>query len=226
MLTLVDRIPELRNDLEEAADPTKVDAMFAYMKGRSPFLGVTSPIRKMVTRPVLSAVRTASEDELLDFAEACWEEPEREFRYVATDALRRGVRKLSDISLPRVRHLVQTDSWWDTVDALAVNTIGPMVTNHPELAEEMDRWINDDDFWIVRTAILHQLMYKERTDAARLFSYAQIRAADQEFFIRKAIGWSLRQYARIEPEAVQSFVQEHDGELSGLTKREALKHLS
>ncbi len=100
-----------------------------------------------------------------------------------------------------------------------------MVAAHSELAVEMDRWIRDDDIWIARTAILHQLGYRERTDAERLFAYALRRAGDSEFFIRKALGWALRQYAGIEPESVRQFVSDNQDVLSGLTIREATKHL-
>ena len=101
-----------------------------------------------------------------------------------------------------------------------------MVTNHAELVDDMDDWIESDDIWIARTAILHQLMYRERTDVNRLFTYCEMRMDDTDFFMRKAIGWALRQYARINPEAVVSFVKQHEQDLAGLTKREALKHLA
>ena len=88
----------------------------------------------------------------------------------------------------------------------------------------MDEWIHDDNLWVARTAILHQLNYKARTDEARLFAYVEARALDQEFFIRKALGWALRNYARVAPDAVRTFIDTHP-ELSGLTRREATKHL-
>ena len=100
-----------------------------------------------------------------------------------------------------------------------------MVTTHPELAEEMDLWVESEDMWIARTAILHQLMFKDRTDTNRLFAYCEMRMADNEFFIRKAIGWALRHYARTDPDAVRAFVNRNEQDLSGLSKREALKHL-
>jgi 3-methyladenine DNA glycosylase AlkD len=98
------------------------------------------------------------------------------------------------------------------------------VANHG-LADEMDRWIDDADIWVARTAILHQLSYKSATDGDRLFAYARSRAGDTEFFIRKALGWALRQYAREEPDRVRAFVAANRSHLSGLTVREALKHI-
>ncbi len=224
MIRLVDRIPELRHDLEEVADPEKAFAMAAYMKDRFVFLGVPSPDRKLLARPLINAVKNAAEADLLDLTQVLWDEPEREFQYIAADALRRGANQLSAEALPRVSKLITSNSWWDTVDALAINTVGPMVTNHPELAQDMDKWINDDNLWTARTAILHQLKYKSNTDPDRLFNYVEQRASDTEFFIRKALGWALREYAKTEPDAVQTFVATNEGALSGLTKREALKH--
>lgn len=225
-IQLIDRIPELRHDLEELADSLKAEGMTAYMKDRFVFLGVPSPDRKLLARPLINSVKKATEAELLDLAEALWDEPEREFHYVASDALRRGAKQLSATALPRIRRLIETNSWWDTIDTLAINTVGPMVANHPKLTQEMDHWINDDNIWVVRTAILHQLKYKAETDQDRLFAYAQRRASDSEFFIRKALGWALREYAKTNPGAVQTFVTTNEGSLSVLSKREALKHFN
>ena len=143
---------------------------------------------------------------------------------MATDVLRKTAANLGPGSLPRIRKLIETNSWWDTVDSVAAWTVGPLVFNNPQLASDMDDWIDDENIWVARTAILHQLSFKESTDAARLFAYAQIRATDTEFFIRKAIGWALRQFARVEPDSVREFVAANP-QLSGLTRREAMKHL-
>jgi 3-methyladenine DNA glycosylase AlkD len=125
-----------------------------------------------------------------------------------------------------VERLVTTKSWWDTVDSLAKGGAGALVLRHPDLAATMDRWIDDGNIWLRRTAILHQLGFKERTDAARLFRYCALRAGEQEFFIRKALGWALREYSKVDAEAVRAFVSEHERELSGLSKREALLWLN
>jgi 3-methyladenine DNA glycosylase AlkD len=146
-------------------------------------------------------------------------------QYVAADALRRHQQKLTPGDLAAVAELITTKPWWDTVDALATHVVGPLVLRHRELAEVMDRWITSEDIWLARTAILHQLLYKEQTDVTRLFAYADERAADTEFFIRKALGWALRQYARVDPAAVRAYVASREDSLSGLTRREALKRL-
>ena len=216
-------VETLCDELGSVADPTAAPAMAAYMKHRFEFFGVKAPQRRAATKATMAAAELASGDELIEFARACWEEPEREFQYVAQDALGANVTRLESRHLPGIRDLVTTRSWWDTVDTLAAWSVGGLVRADPSLAAEMDRWIDDEDIWVARSAILHQLRSKDATDADRLFDYAERRAGDTEFFIRKAIGWALREYARTDPHAVRAFVDTH--ELSGLTRREALKHL-
>jgi 3-methyladenine DNA glycosylase AlkD len=213
----------LRDELESVAEPGAAPAMAAYMKHRFAFLGVKTPQRRAAARATMRAARSVGGDDLIEFARACWEEPEREFQYVAQDVLGANVARLESRHLADIRELVTARSWWDTVDALAARSVGGLVRADRALAAEMDRWIDDGNIWVARSALLHQLNWKEATDADRLFGYAARRAGDTEFFIRKAIGWALRQYARTDPDAVRAFVDTH--ELSGLTRREALKHL-
>lgn len=218
-------VAEARAALEAVAEPGQAGPMAAYMQGQFPFLGVSAPRRRAAQKPVLDGLNGADAGELLAFAHLCWAVEERELQYVAADALRRHQRVLGADDLGAVAGLITTRSWWDTVDTLAAHVVGPLVLRHPELVEVMDRWVVDPNIWLARTAILHQLLYKERTDATRLFAYADRRAADTEFFIRKALGWALRQYARVDPEAVRGYVESRGDRLSGLTRREALKRL-
>lgn len=224
------RIGALREALVEVADPESAPAMAAYLKDHFAVFGIKSAPRRAAQKPLLAELAEADGDEVLDFARACWRQPEREFQYVAADTLRKheaslGADGQTDEHLAALAELVTTKSWWDTVDSLAAHTVGPLVARNPELEMEMDRWIRSENMWLARTAILHQLAYKERTDADRLFAYADLRGADTEFFIRKALGWALRQYARIDAGAVRDYVLANEDTLSGLTKREALKHI-
>jgi len=200
--------------------------MAAYMRHRFEFLGVKTPARRAASKPFIAAHAAASGDQLMATARALWQQPEREFHYVAADLLSRRQRTLGAGHLTGVRDLITTNAWWDTVDALAARVVGPIVQRHPSLAADMDAWIDDADMWVARSAILHQLTYGKNTDAARLFDYCSRRSADTEFFIRKAIGWALRQYSYADPEAVQGFVDANRQRLSGLTIREALKQIS
>lgn len=225
MVPLAALVPELRGRLEQFADPVRAPKMAAYMQGRFPFLGVGAADVRRAAKVFIADGRGRPATELVDAADALWSEPEREFQYVGTDLLRRWSGVLTAADLPRVERLVRAKSWWDTVDALAAHVVGELVARCPELGATMDRWIDDDDIWVARTAILHQLAWKDRTDADRLFRYVDTRSGDTEFFIRKACGWALRQYAYVEPDAVRRYVATRGERLSGLTRREATKHL-
>uniref|UniRef100_Q47CF9 DNA-7-methylguanine glycosylase n=1 Tax=Dechloromonas aromatica (strain RCB) TaxID=159087 RepID=Q47CF9_DECAR len=206
--------------LEPLADPGKACRMAAYMKGKFAFLGIQTPPRRQATLPLIRAFH----GNLIEAAQALWALPQREYQYVAIDLLRHHSKSLGSEQLPALEELVRCNSWWDTVDGLAV-TIGGIVFRQPELACRMDILITSPDLWLRRVALLHQLEWKERTDQARLFDYCRQCANEKDFFIRKAIGWALRQYARTNPEAVRSFLATHGKNLSGLSFREASKHL-
>ncbi|MCX5383728.1 DNA alkylation repair protein [Streptomyces sp. NBC_00083] len=208
-----------------AANPHRAAEMVAYMKGIAPFLGIRTPERRALSRAVLDGLPAPSEADCAAVALRCWALEEREYHYFAVDYLRRHVRVCSSGFLPVARHLVATTSWWDTVDHLAAHVVGPLVAADEELTAVMDAWIEDEDLWIVRTALLHQLTYKQRTDADRLFGHCVRQGGHPDFFIRKAIGWSLREYARTDPGAVRAFVAAERAHLSPLSVREALKNL-
>jgi 3-methyladenine DNA glycosylase AlkD len=219
-------IAGLRVALGSVADLDRAPAMTAYMRGRFAFLGVASPERRAAAKRFVAAGADATAADLLSAADRLWQEPEREFQYVACDLLRRWVRMLDATSLARIETLIRTKQWWDTVDTLASNVVGAIVLADRDVgANLMDAWIHDDDIWIARTALLHQLKYRGDTDPDRLFDYVERRAGDTEFFIRKACGWALREYATTHPDAVREFVEGHRDRLSGLTIREATKHL-
>jgi 3-methyladenine DNA glycosylase AlkD len=209
-----------------AADPVRAVGARAYMRDQFPIFGITNPRLHELDRSVLAGLDPPTEADLVATALGCWDRPEREFQYFACGYLRAHVGGCAAGFLGTVRLLVVTKSWWDTVDTLAAHTVGPLVTRHPELAATMDAWVAEENMWLVRTAILHQLRYKQRTDADRLFAYCTAQAGHRDFFIRKAIGWALREYARTDPEAVRSFVHEHSTRLSPLSVREALKNIT
>ncbi|MDQ7904248.1 DNA alkylation repair protein [Phytohabitans sp. ZYX-F-186] len=206
-----------------ARDPDRGPAMAAYMRDQFPFLGIQAPVQRVLAREVLDGLPRPSEDDLRDVAEACWALPEREYQYFACGLLRRHARACSAGFLETARFLAVTKPWWDTVDILAAHLVGALVSAHPALVSTMDEWVADKDKWLVRTAILHQLRYKERTDAERLFRYCTRQAGHTDFFVRKAIGWALREYAKTEPAAVRTYVAGH--RLAPLSAREALKNL-
>ncbi|MFG2352877.1 DNA alkylation repair protein [Streptomyces sp. NPDC048521] len=208
-----------------AADPGRAPAMRAYMKGVAPFLGIPTPARRALSRTVQAGTPRPDEADCTAIALRCWELPEREYHYFAVDWLRRHAARCSSGFLPVARHLITTVSWWDTVDLLAVHVVGALVAADPKLTADMDAWVTDGDLWVARTALLHQLTYKGRTDADRLFAYCLVQSGHPDFFVRKAIGWALREYAKTDPEAVRTFLARERGRFAPLTVREALKNI-
>ncbi|MEU0006041.1 DNA alkylation repair protein [Streptomyces sp. NPDC006314] len=208
-----------------AADPARAAPMRAYMKDIAPFLGIPTPARRALSRTVLAGTPRPDEADCTAIALRCWELPEREYHYFAVDHLRRHAGRCSSGFLPVARHLITTVPWWDTVDLLAAHVVGSLVAADPKLTADMDAWITDGDLWVVRTALLHQLTYKERTDTGRLFAYCLAQSGHPGFFIRKAIGWALREYAKTDPEAVRAFLARERGRFAPLTVREALKNI-
>lgn len=208
-----------------SADPERAVSLRAYMKDIAPFLGLTTPDRRALSRVVLAGTPRPDEADCTAVALHCWRLPEREYQYFAVDYLRRNVRRLSSGFLPVARHLVSTVPWWDTVDLLACHVVGGLVAADPKLRSDMDAWIEDDNLWVARTALLHQLRHKEATDAERLFGYCVRQSGHPDFFIRKAIGWCLREYAKTDPEAVRDFVARERERLAPLSVREALRNI-
>jgi 3-methyladenine DNA glycosylase AlkD len=198
--------------------------MRAYMKDRFEFLGVPAPERRRLAAPFLASMKGAGQERLLEVARTLWALPYREYAYVAADLLRRHERTLSPSALGPLRDLVTTDSWWDGVDPLS-HVVGTIVRSHPDVADQMDRWAADPDLWVVRVAIIHQLGWKADAEPERIFGYCELQAGHPDFFVRKAIGWALRDLARSYPVEVRSFVESHRGVLSPLSVREATKHL-
>jgi 3-methyladenine DNA glycosylase AlkD len=220
---LVDRLSEA---YEVSRDRERAVPMAAYMHDRFPFLGIATPQRRRIDRGVLAGLPAPSEAELASTAWECWRRPEREYQYFACDYLARYVGRCSAAFLPAARRFVTTKSWWDTVDVLAQRVVGTLVLEHQTLGREMDRWSAEENIWLVRTAILHQNRFKDRTDAARLFGYCRRHAGNPEFYVRKAIGWALREYSKTDPDAVREYVADRGDELSPLSRREALKWLN
>ncbi|MFI1172849.1 DNA alkylation repair protein [Streptomyces melanogenes] len=207
------------------ADEHRAGEMFAYMKGVAPYLGIRTPQRRALSRVVLDGLEQPGERDVVAVVLRCWRLEEREYHYFAVDYARRYVARCSAAFLPVARYLVETVSWWDTVDHLAAHVVGPLVAADRSLAAVMDEWIEDEDLWVARTALLHQLRYKENTDTDRLFSYCLRQGGHPDFFIRKAIGWALREYGKTDPGAVRAFVEGERGRLSPLSVRESLKHV-
>jgi 3-methyladenine DNA glycosylase AlkD len=220
--TIVKRLEQVYG---AAADPQRAAPMVAYMRHQFPFLGIPAPAQRVLAREVLAGTPAPVEADLRAIADACWALDEREYQYFAVRLLRRHIARCGPGFIADAERLIVTKTWWDTVDELAAHVVGPLVTAYPELVAVMDAWSTEPRMWLARTAILHQNGYRERTDEERLFRYCTAQAGHPDFFIRKAIGWALREYAKTAPEAVRRYVHAHRSVLSGLSAREATRSL-
>lgn len=214
----------LRERIGRQGNAADAAAMAAYMKGIAPFFGVKAVPRRALLQEHIALHGPPPLEDLAVIARSCFACPERELHHCAVDLLMKRAKKLAPNDLPWVEELIATKSWWDTVDALAVHVAGAILRRHPdEIAAWSKRWITSDDRWLNRTAILFQLKWKEATDAALLFANIRRHARHPDFFIRKAIGWALREYSATDPDAVRAFVG--STKLSPLSVREALRKL-
>jgi 3-methyladenine DNA glycosylase AlkD len=222
----VDPVEFVQRALAEAANPEKAEGMQAYLKTDMPFYGVQKPGRTRILRQLKREYPLASREEYQRLIVALWELPHREEKYLAQGVATAFKEYVVPDSLPLYRRMITEGAWWDLVDETATHMIRPLVIHYPEeIWPEVDQWIHDDDMWLRRAAIICQVGAKDHTDSERLLSFCEARAHETEFFIRKAIGWALREYAKTDPEAVAAFARSHRGDLSGLSFREATKHI-
>lgn len=222
-------IGAVRVGLAAAANPEDAGPMQRYMKSALPFRGVKAGPRRKLLRPIFVAHPLERWDDLRDTALALWREASfREERYAVTDLLRQRRYRSYVVAraLPLFEELIVTGAWWDHVDEIAGHLVRDALIAEPgPLSKAMRRWMRDDDLWKRRTSIICQLGRKADTDRALLVEAIEAAWHDRDFFLRKAIGWALRDYGRAEPDWVRDFVARHDAELSPLSRREALKNL-
>ncbi len=226
MLDVRSAVAFANRELAARADPATAAGMARYLKTDMPFYGVKTPARKPIATEL--ARRWAPEDarDYQRLVLALWNESHREVKYLALGVAERHRRFITLAAVPLYRRLIVEGAWWDLVDGVAANLVGGvLLQERGEMTPLVRRWLDDEIMWLRRTTIISQLNHKAATDTTLLFEACAARAHETEFFIRKAIGWALRQYARTDAAAVRRFVELHDKELSGLTRREAMKHL-
>jgi len=205
-----------------AANPAKAAPMGAYMRGQFDFLGLPTPERRKLSREFLKTAAQKKIDWL--FVRKCWAQPEREFQYLAVDYLIKLKATLTPADIPNIQSLITTKSWWDTVDSLDV-LVGDIAFRYPEINAILLGWSKDENFWLRRSAIDHQLTRKDKTDTQLLEQILVNNLGQTEFFINKAIGWSLRDYSKTNPAWVRNFIARYRGEMAPLTIREASKYI-
>lgn len=226
-----DLVAEVRRTLAAAGDPERARAQQAYMKSAMPCHGLGAPEFRALLRPLLAdpAYRMGTREEWEATVRELWDgATHREERYAAIALTgHRVYRSWQDLgALPLYTHMVSTGAWWDLVDVIASDRIGPiLLADREHVAPLVREWAIGPDLWLRRAAILSQLKAGDRTDTTLLRDCIEPNLGDTTFWIRKAIGWALRSYARTDPDWVRSEVERCGDRLSGLSRREALKHL-
>ena len=208
--------------LRENQNPETARWMAAYMKNKFAFLGIKTPLRKELFSRFLKENGLPVRNELHTVISTLWDLPEREFQYIAVSLFDKFKKKYTEEDILLAEKLIVEKSWWDTVDGIAAWIAGDYFRKFPEKIHPVTRsWMDSGNIWLQRSALLFQLGYKQHTDEALLFNYINELTGSREFFIRKAIGWVLREYSKTIPGRVQQFVDRTP--MSGLSRKEALK---
>jgi 3-methyladenine DNA glycosylase AlkD len=222
-------VEAVRDGLSRLADPVKAPKMQAYMKSTMPYRGVPSAGVKAVCREVFGSHRLGSYEAWEAAALILWREASfREERYaaIALTGARFYRQHQSPRALPVYQEMITTGAWWDYVDEVAARRVGPMLLSHGDVIRPVVlSWSTSLDMWKRRTSIICQVVAREKTDLDLLYACIEPNLADKDFFVRKAIGWSLRAYAWIDPDEIVAFVARQGHRLSGLSRREALKNI-
>ena len=216
------KVQQVLTLLQNAANPDKAVEMAAYMKNRFDFLGIPTPLRRKLCKPLFKKAKPQALD--WDFVESCWESPYREMQYIAMDYLNVVSKQLTPQDLPHIELLITRKSWWDSTDALD-KVVGDIYLNFPEIRPQLIHWSQHDNIWLRRVAIDCQLSLKQQTDKALLSEVIQNNFGQSEFFINKAIGWALLEYGKTHPDWVKNFVLQYREKMAPLSVREALKRL-
>eukprot|EP00980_Cylindrotheca_fusiformis_P005946 scaffold1262_cov106-Cylindrotheca_fusiformis.AAC.3 len=225
MTSIVSHVDRLAVSLRSVRNEEKAKNMTGYLKGKFPCLGIQKPERDKIQKPWFKELNRHDRPNHWEVASRLWEMDHREYQYVAIDYLRAvPANAYEKDDYQKIEDLIVTKSWWDTVDHLASSVAGPYFQTCPDMIDPViSKWRNSDNMWLNRTCLLFQLKYKHKTDFELLKGLVVQYMPVEEFFIQKAIGWSLRHYSRTEPDAVRSFV--HNLDLSTVAKREAYKYI-
>ena len=217
------KLLDLITDLEENRNELLAESMSKYMQDKFRFLGVRGATRTEIYKKYFPDARKAKTIDW-DFVENCWNKEEREFQYVVVYYLKAMQKFLKREDISRLKYLIVTKSWWDTVDLLA-KVVGSLVIRIEGYDQIMLEWSKDSNIWLKRVAILYQLSLKEKVDKQVLESILVNNLGDSEFFINKAIGWALRDYSKFNPEWVREFIEKNKNGMANLSIREASKYL-
>jgi len=208
--------------LESLRNPEYAARQSSYMRNQFPFLGISAGPRKEVCKIYFAKAKREKIVDF-DFVDKCFAREEREFHYAAVDYLGTIKDLLVPADLPKVKLIILTHSWWDTVDGM-VKVVGSIVFRHPEMKAVMLEWSVADNIWLRRVAILHQ-GFKDKTDSVLLAAVIENNLNQREFFVNKAIGWILREYSKTNPDWVKEFIHAHKQNMTNLSIREGSKYI-
>ena len=217
------KLLNLVTDFEENRNELLAESMEKYMQDKFRFLGVRGATRTEIYKKYFPDARKTKTIDW-NFVENCWNKEEREFQYVVVYYLKAMQKFLKREDISRLKYLIVTKSWWDTVDLLA-KVVGSLVIRIEGYDQIMLEWSKDSNIWLKRVAILYQLSLKEKVDKQVLERILVNNLGDSEFFINKAIGWALRDYSKFNPEWVREFIEKNKNNMAYLSIREASKYL-
>ncbi len=216
-----DLVKFVQSNFKKLANKQKSVEMQAYMKTTMPFYGVQKPDRMPIYKAVKNDFAASDIHEYKNNVRALWALPHREEKYTALEYALKHKQFITSGSLDLYEELIRDGAWWDFVDTIAVHLVGETLLHERKSVKTiLDKWINDDDMWVRRTAILSQNKHKTNTDEKMLYKYIARRMHEREFFIAKAIGWALREYSYTSPKSVKQFIAQNKNELAPLSVRE------
>ena len=214
---------DLITDFEEKRNELLAESMSKYMQDKFRFLGIRGATRTEIYKKYFPDARKTKIIDW-DFVESCWNKEEREFQYVVVYYLKAMQKFLKREDISKLKYLIVTKSWWDTVDLLA-KVIGSLVIRIEGYDQIMLEWSKDSNIWLRRVAILYQLSLKDKVDEIILDKILVNNLGDNEFFINKAVGWALRDYSKYNPEWVREFIKKNKDNMANLSIREASKYI-
>jgi 3-methyladenine DNA glycosylase AlkD len=219
---------EIDGELRAAGSPERAARERTYLKSQLDHYGASVPVIRSVAKRIATRLPDLGHDEMIDVVDALWIEPVHERRVAAVELLDLYVDRLRTDDADLLERLLRESRTWALLDGLAASVVGPLAERYEEMGTVLDRWARDDDFWIRRAALLAHLVALRRGDGdfARFSRYADEMLDDREFFIRKAIGWVLRDTARKRPDLVYDWLLPRASRASSLTIREAIKPMS
>ena len=217
------KLLDLITELEEKRNELLAVSMERYMQDKFRFLGVRGATRTEIYKKYFPDARKTKTIDW-DFVENCWNKEEREFQYVVVYYLKAMQKFLKREDISRLKYLIVTKSWWDTVDLLA-KVVGSLIIRIKGYDQIMLEWSKDSNIWLRRVAILYQLSLKDKVDKQVLDEILVNNLGDSEFFINKAVGWALRDYSKYNPEWVREFIKKNKENMANLSIREASKYI-